>query len=209
MPIAERLHLPGSIARARATPGAVSGALSNASPPRGVTRITRNIDIDGRTADPDTRHAPIRIREVTPRYFDTFRIPLVRGRTFKGADRDGEPAVVLTESAERMLFAGERALDRRIRPNPNGPWYMVVGLARDVRNGREVTDDPQPEIYVVGTRPPDWREGHLALRTTASRSDADAFLRQIVTDLDPKLAVTIETVDQQVASLTERPRFVA
>jgi putative ABC transport system permease protein len=117
--------------------------------------------------------------------------------------------VVISESAERILFAGERAAGQRTRLRREGPWHMVAGVTRDVRNGREVIDDPQPEVYVIHAGAADWREGHLALRTMASPTDADAFLRQIVTDLDPKLAVTIETADQQVTSLTERPRFVA
>jgi ABC-type antimicrobial peptide transport system permease subunit len=53
------------------------------------------------------------------------------------------------------------------------------------------------------------RTGRLALRTTAPPADAAAFLRQIVAELDPTLPVTIETVDQQVARLTEQPRFIA
>ena len=35
------------------------------------------------------------------------------------------------------------------------------------------------EVYVIGTRPGDWNEGHLALRTMASPGDADTLLRQI------------------------------
>jgi predicted permease len=197
------------LVRARATPGAVSAALSSAPPPLGATLVDLSIDVEGRPLPPGTRHPAIRIREVTPGYFQTFRIPLIKGLTFAESDRDGEPAVVLTESAERILFAGQEAIGRRIRFVPKGPWHTVLGVAADVRNGQDVTDEPAPETYVVARRNA-WRaEGHLALRTIASPADADAFLRQIVTNLDPKLPVIIETTDQQVASLTGRPRFVA
>ena len=66
-------------------------------------------------SSPTRRGLPVRFRSVTPHYFETFRIPVVLGRTFQDADLAGEPAVVLNESAERMLFAGERALGRRLR----------------------------------------------------------------------------------------------
>ncbi|MGH9373737.1 MAG: FtsX-like permease family protein, partial [Vicinamibacterales bacterium] len=197
------------LARTRATPGAVFAALSNAPAPRGALMGTSNIGVEGRSTDADARHALIRIREVTPQYFETFRIPLVSGRTFVDDDRAGEPAAVLTESAERILFAAERAVGRRIRLEPDGAWHMVIGVAADIRNGHGVTDKPDPEIYVVARRGGWSRAGHLALRTMASAADADAFLRQIVADLDSRLPVTIETVDQQVARLTERPRFIA
>ena len=126
------------LARARATPGAVSAALSDAPAPPGLHGA------DGRTLAskagqpiPNARHPRIGIREVTPQYFETFRIPLVKGRTFQETDWNGEPAVVLNESAERMLFAGEQALGRRIRPRVSPvmrrprcdrAWYTVVGV---------------------------------------------------------------------------------
>jgi ABC-type antimicrobial peptide transport system permease subunit len=51
--------------------------------------------------------------------------------------------------------------------------------------------------------------GRLVIRTTASPAEADAVLRRIVADLDPRLPVTIETADQQVETLTAQPRFIA
>jgi ABC-type antimicrobial peptide transport system permease subunit len=51
--------------------------------------------------------------------------------------------------------------------------------------------------------------GHIALRTTADPVDASLALRQIVTDLDPRLAVTIETVEEQVTRLSAQQRFAA
>ena len=209
------------LARARATPGVVSAALTDAAAPRGRRRGSTNIGVDGRPADPSAHHTTIRIREVTPGYFETFRIPLVSGRTFLEADWGGEPAAVLTESAERILFAGEHALGRRIQAPAmaDGPWHIVVGVAADIRNGQRVTDAPEPEIYLLARRgewgrplmaglPPS-RVGRLVLRTAASPADADVALRQIAASLDSRLPVTIETVDQQTATLTEGPRFVA
>jgi putative ABC transport system permease protein len=210
-PTAERrsTFFEALLARARGTPGAVSAALSDAPAPRGAMRGSANVGVEGRLADPKAGQPTIRIREVTPLYFETFRIPLVRGRTPEEADRGGDSVAVLNESAERMLFAREHALERRIRTSPDGPWYTAVGVAADIRNGQRVTDEPQPEIYLVA-RPGAWgRIGRLALRTRASPADADTFLRQIVADLDSTLPVTIETVDQQVARLTAEPRFIA
>ncbi len=107
------------LARARAMPGAVSVALSDSSPPpRSSGAVLQGWEVEGRPVEPNARRPPIRIRSVTPHYFETFRIPAVRGRTFQEADWAGEPALVLTESAERMLLAGESAVGRRLRPGP-------------------------------------------------------------------------------------------
>jgi hypothetical protein len=162
---------------------------------------------------------------VTPQYFETFRIPVLRGRTFQDGDVTGEPVVALNESAERMLFAGERGLGRRLRfpaPPPIAglpvmprPWYTVVGVIADVRNGQALTDKPNPEIYFA-TRPGRWVNllpapplGVLSVRTTTRPADAAAILRQIAADLDPRQLVTIQTGEELLRTATAQPRFIA
>jgi hypothetical protein len=110
-------------------------------------------------------------------------------------------------------------LGRRIQPhgatgdtagrNPSGQWYTVVGVTADVRNGQRLTDEPDPEVYVVARRGTWGRIGRLSVRTTAGAADADAFLRMIAAGLDPTLPVTIDTVDGLLERLTARPRFIA
>jgi hypothetical protein len=188
--------------------------------------VRATIEVEGRPGEPNALQPSIRFRSVTPHYFETFRIPVVRGRTFQEADLAGEPAVALNESAARILFAGERALGRRLRfgglpavspidgqPIQN-PWYTVVGVTADVRNAEALTDEPNPEIYFAA-RPGRWvqllpvdQRGSLSLRTTASPADAAAFLRQIVADLDPRQLVSIQTGDELLTTLTAGPRFI-
>jgi predicted permease len=206
------------LARARATPGTVAAALSTAPAPFGTALGDGSSEIENRQPDGEVRHDPIRLRAVTPEYFDTFRIGVTSGRAFATSDRDGEPVAVITASARRILFGGEPALGRRIRFVTRGPWYRVVGVAEDLRNGGDVTVAPAPEVYLVAPRG-DWAaadpiagarpNGYLALRTAAAPADAEAFLRRIAADLDPLLPVTIERVDAQVSRLTARPRFTA
>jgi predicted permease len=203
--------------RAREMPGAVAATLTSAPPPFGVAMIMGVLDVEGRQAD--ALPAAMRLRIVTPQYFETFRIPLTSGRAFSETDRHSSgPPAILSESAAHMLFPGERALGHRIRPAElDEPWHVVVGIVKDVRNAG-VTAAPQPELYLVRSRSSaeaarGERGGtsfvNLAVRTAASPETAAAFLRQTATELDPQLPVTIRTVDQQVERLTERPRFVA
>jgi len=216
------------LARARATPGAVSVALSNGPPPPLLLEVLAGIEVEGRPFRPNVPPPTSRFRSVTPQYFETFRIPVLRGRTFQDADLAGEPVVALNESAERMLFAGERGLGRRLRlpPPPKGiagipsellqrPWYTVVGVIADVRNGQALTDKPNPEIYFA-TRPGRWVNslpvnpiGILSLRTTTRPADAAAVLRRIAADLDPKQLVTIQTGEELFTAATAQPRFIA
>ncbi|HEY1307879.1 MAG TPA: ADOP family duplicated permease [Vicinamibacterales bacterium] len=208
------------LARARAATGTLSAALSDApalpSPP-----LIGSIDIavEDQPAGSRAPHPRIGIREVTPQFFETFRIRLVEGRSLLEADWTGEPAVVLNQSARRVLFAGERAIGQRIRPrnatgdgagrDPNAGWYTVVGVSTDVRNGQRVTDPVNPEIYVVARHGTWGRIGRLSLRTTAGAADAEALLRTIAGNIDPTLLVTFDTVDERIDRLIARPRFAA
>jgi predicted permease len=215
------------LARTRAIPGTVSVALSDSSPPPSSSgSVLTGWEVEGRPVAPTEQQPTFRVRSVTPPYFETFQIPVVWGRTFQEADWAGEPVVALNESAERLLFPGERALGHRIRGRAlpaigrqpaQRPWYTVVGVIADTRNGQTLTDEPRPEIYFVG-RPGRWGGpmavfaspgGHLSLRSTASAADVAAFLRQIVADLDPRQLVTIQTGDERLTTLTAQPRFIA
>jgi predicted permease len=216
------------LARARAMPGTVSVALSDTAPPPLATgMVLSGWEVEGRPVDSKSPLPPIHVRSVTPHYFETFEIGVVRGRTFQEADWTGEPAVILNESGERLLFPGERAIGRRVRiPTPPAygkfpnPWYTIVGVTSDVRNSATLTDNPKPEVYFVA-RP--GRSGgpmaalaafsapgaHLSLRTAAGDAEAATFLRQIVADIDPRQLVTIQTSDEQLTRLTAQPRFIA
>ena len=195
--------------RAKEIPGTISAALSNAPPPMGAAMSVSNVEAEGRKLDPAGLGVDIRVRYVTPEYFETFQIPMASGRAFSGDRQSPEPAAILTESAARLIFPGQAAVGRRIRPLGQ-PWHVVVGVVKDIRNAG-LTAPPQPELYLVpGHTPEDAvRTAYLAIRASASPATADAFLRQAAASVDPQIPVIVKTLDQQVASLSERPRFIA
>jgi putative ABC transport system permease protein len=198
--------------RIREIPGTAAATMSSAGPPNGVSLAGMNFPVD-RQRDAPRLVSPIRIREVTPGYFQTLGIPILRGRAFAEVDRTGQPAVILSESAARMLFPGRDPIGHTVRDPGANEWAEVVGVAREIRNTGP-TDEPEPELYAL------WRRNaksvtsfsnmaFFAIRTHASTADAIALLKQAVADLDPQLPVTIQHLDDEVARLTERPRFLA
>ncbi len=85
---------------------------------------------------------------VTPNYFDTLGIPIVRGRTFTPREADGQaPVVVISEAAARRFWPGEDPIGKLLKigsekggmsfPGENDPFIAsseVIGIARDVRS---------------------------------------------------------------------------
>jgi len=209
--------------RIREIPGTAAATMSSAAPPTGVALAGVHFPVDHKTevlrqgspglfaAIPLT--SPLRVREVTPGYFETFGIPILRGRAFTGPDRTAQPAVIVSESAAKILFPGQDPIGHTVQVPPAKEWAEVVGVAGEIRN-TGLTEEPAPELYTL------WRRNgrsvtsfsnmaFFAIRTQAGTADAVAFLKQAVADLDPQLPVTVGLLDDEVAGLTERPRFLA
>jgi putative ABC transport system permease protein len=210
--------------RIREIPGTAVATMSSVAPPAGiglegvkppVDRKFPGADIKegGRAVRRPLMDSLIRWREVTPGYFQTFDIPILRGRAFVEADRTAQPVVILSESAAQTLFPGQDPIAHIVMSPIANEWAEVVGVAREIRNTGPIKKS-EPEIYVL------WRRNarnltsfsnmaFFAIRTQADSADAVAFLKQAVADLDPQLPVTIQPLDEEVARLTERPRFLA
>ncbi|MBZ5536659.1 MAG: ABC transporter permease [Acidobacteriia bacterium] len=85
---------------------------------------------------------------VTPDYFRTMRIPLLQGRYFTDADREGFPSVaIITESFARRFCSSENCRGGRIRNWVHkNDWLTIVGVVGDARDWPE--SEPTPKIYL-------------------------------------------------------------
>jgi predicted permease len=89
---------------------------------------------------------------VTPHYFSTMQTPLISGRFFTSADRDGGH-VVVNQSFVRKYFPDQSPLGKRLRggADPKLPWQTIIGVVADVRNER-LDQAPVPQICHSLTR---------------------------------------------------------
>jgi len=192
--------------RVASSPGIVAAAWSNTFPLT-MYANTSGMPVDGAATGRET--AILRLRYVTPGYFGTFRIPMVKGRAFLPADRDEQPVAILSESAERTLFPGQSSIGHTIRPFLDETWHKVVGVVKDIRNAG-LTRPGEPEVYLIRNRKPQTlRAGMIAIRTTLDSADAGRLLKQSLASVDPELPSEVRTVSDQVSGLTSRSRFLA
>lgn len=132
--------------RIAALPGVERVAMSSQIPMGGFNPPLV-IEVDGLELDAATVRPVVHYFEVSPSYFDTLGIRIVRGRGFSTSDRAGaEPVAVVSEAAARTLFKGREPIGGRVRFAPETPWMTVVGVASDVLN-RRLTEPPQPILY--------------------------------------------------------------
>jgi len=101
------------------------------------------ITIDGQSEK--APHQEVGVNVVSPAYFETMGIPIVRGRPFDDRDRAGSAGVVIvTETMARRFWPGQEALGRRLK---SGPWLEVVGMAHD-SSYRSIGESPSPHMYL-------------------------------------------------------------
>ncbi len=76
-------------------------------------------------------------RAITPDYFRTMGLPLLRGRPFTpGDDKDTLQVIIINETLARKHFAGEDPLGERVRLgfSPDSSPGVIVGVVRDVKH---------------------------------------------------------------------------
>lgn len=116
--------------------------------------IVRGRPLEGRD------HGDVDVATISPRYFDTLRIPIVRGRAF--ADRDAmgaTPVVMVNQAMARRYWPGEESLASPLQATlefpdlPAQPW-QIVGIAGDVRT-YGLTQNPPAIVYFPVAQAPE------------------------------------------------------
>lgn len=87
-------------------------------------------------------------QQITPDYFATMRIPVIRGRAFTRDDREGAPLVaIVNETMERKYWAARGAVGGTIAMYANdSPPVTIVGVVADTRHGGFGSEVP-PTMY--------------------------------------------------------------
>jgi putative ABC transport system permease protein len=198
--------------RVKSQPGVLSAALGSTYPMNATgLRFGPNnqvFEIEGRPQENGAPPLTADTRTVTPAYFDTIRMPLIKGRAFAESDDDKAPVVaVINQTLARHYWGDEDPIDRRVTFDRGEHWLKIVGVVGDVKQyglDHEATD----ELYVSHAQNPG--AGRLLVRTAASPMAMAQVLRQTVYDIDPETAIdnvqTLERVrDESLAS----PRLTA
>lgn len=176
--------------RLQAAHGIVAAAGTTAFPGGGAG-MTFSFAIEGRKApNPTGREDPEPLQGVSPAYFETMRIPIVRGRVFTDTDRaDTTPVVIINEALARLHWPDENPVGRRICFRPGQlPWREIVGVVGDTHD--EGLDRPAPPTIYVPYAQATWRWmtwQTLVIRTAADPATAVSAVQAAVWDRDPNL----------------------
>lgn len=186
------------VERAAALPGVEAAAMALDLPLDGGSFGLGALQVQGRQPPPGPDG---RVPEgwdadwnvVTPGYLGLLRIPLVEGRDFTAADRDGAPDVaIINQTLAQTLWPGQSAIGKTF--GNDGRVVTVIGVSRDAKN-RSLSESPRGFVYVPLAQRY-WGRMTLLVRLADGQASVAGTVRRIVGELHPALPV----VDQQTLS---------
>jgi putative ABC transport system permease protein len=178
-----------------------------------------NFEIQGRPK-PKPGESPMAVyRLALPQYFETMRLPILRGRPITAQDIAQAPgAVVINERAAAEYWPGQDPLGQRISFDADAPqptWLTVVGVSKNAKQG-DWASQPDPEVYLSALQNKRFMggvESHdsyltLLVRTEGNPADLTTAVQQTVWSFNRNLPISaVLTMERVVADATAQFRF--
>lgn len=197
------------LARVEQLPGVRSASLSSLSPLVGGTRGI-SIKVHGFTAREDGDRE-IRLNQVSPNFFRTFGVAVLKGRSFTPADNETAAKVaVLNETAARFYFGNQSPLGAQISVMRRDNLYQVVGVVQDSRY--ETLREPDKRLIYLPTAQPLDELGQLtlAVHTNGKPTELTKAIREVMRQAGSDILLTdIATLSEQVDQSLLQERLVA
>ena len=184
-----------------------AGAIFQRPFEHGPIGMDSSVRLEGQADTPDetNRNGVLNWESVTPRYFESMRIRLLRGRLFDERDNStADLSAIVSEATANRLWPGKDPVGQRLHLSfPEEPrWHTVVGVVGTARY-REITN-PRFDIYVP-LRQSTSDVKHFTVRTTGDPLSAAAAVGAAVTNVDPRLSISDVTTMEAIVRRVRGP----
>lgn len=190
--------------RVRALPGVRADAYANRMPMRGGWGSSVTLDGDPNLrADPD-------FQAVSPAYFQTLGIPLLRGRALTAQDGDGQmPVAVVNQEFARQLLRGADPIGHFMQRGSTAPKLAIIGVVNDIRRAGKAAKI-NPEVYLsaaqIAVYPVSLAD--FAVRTAGDPHQLVNAISQQIWQIDKDQPVTnVRTMDEIIDLSVAERRF--
>ena len=170
--------------------------------------------LEGQPQTPEAfmRNPMLNWESVTPGYFRTMGIRLLRGRDFDERDTaTAPPVVIVSETLASRVWPGQDPIGKRLNTygaQEDGKplqWQTVIGVVETARY-REI-ESPRLDLYVPLRQAPSF-VNHYTIRTTVDPLAVAPTLRAEIASFDPALSISsVQTMEEMVARTKGPWRF--
>ena len=195
-------------------PGVQSAAAMTGLPPQRLVNAN-DVDFEGYTSPPEGPFENVDyFQTVTQPYLSTLGIPVVEGRDFAISDITAGPVALVNETLARTFFPGQGAVGRRVTFGRQRPFFTIVGVVRDVKQGG-ISSKTGTELYFLAEQGPKHAATapgnmNVVVRTSLPVESVSAQIRGLVQSMDPTLPIIrLRTMDEVFGESVSRPRFLA
>jgi putative ABC transport system permease protein len=161
--------------------------------------------IEGRPVPPAGERPVAQWYDVSPNYFRTLGLPMLRGRDFTLTDRRrSSPVAIVNETLARRFWDDRNPIGDRIRVRDR--MMTIVGVVGDVQPFRP-GDAIQPEVYWPKQQAPRYAT-YLVIRTEGDPSNVTHSVQDRLKQLDPDMGVSrMTTMEELIDRRLVSPRF--
>ncbi len=199
---AQRRFYSDVLARLQVNPVTAQSAVLFPAPLRG-SNASASFEVEGQPVDTRSAQPLADLNSVSPDYFQTTGIRLMRGRTFTPQDGPDQPLVAIVNERLARELGTDDPIGRRINL---GEWFTIVGVVSDARR-QSLAEAPKPSVYLP------YQQFVLPFMGVMVRTDLPAasvtsVVRAVVQDIDADLPVgDTRTIEQIIDEATGQPRF--
>jgi putative ABC transport system permease protein len=213
-PPARSRYVSQTLERLKALPGVENAAFVAPMPFSGA-EIGGDFRFEGHPMPEPGREPTANVRNVTPEYFQTIKIPLLRGRYLSEQDQRGNVGVaIVNDTFAKRYFANENPIGQRINElgvnqNDGDPkQYEIVGVVGDVHHN-SLTKSATPELY-LSHQQNSWAWGNFLVRTTNDPSALTRSFEDTIRSSDKSIPVTrVRPLTAAISDTISQPRFYA
>jgi putative ABC transport system permease protein len=162
-------------------------------------------------ADSENNGYPSYRYTITPGYFETMKVPLLRGRLLNDHDGvDAPPVALISESLAKERFPHEEAIGHRIHAGGGEPrFYTIVGIVGGVKQ-ESLAEQNTDAFYTTATQW-HWTDNRrsLVVRTQGDPGALAAAVRQAIWSVDKDQPISrVATMDELLSTLASQRHFV-
>jgi len=199
----QRLFYQATLERIENLPGVSSAGVTTMLPLSGSNSAS-TFSIPGRTPPADL--PSVNLRAVSPGYFRTMEIPLLRGRMFTERDTAGRATLCLiNETLARRYFPDEDPIGKRIAIATDE--RKIIGVVGDVRH-KTLDAEAGPELYSPYLQKPVPYINIIARSNSLDEASLMAAVRGAIRQVDKDQTISkSRTMEMLLSQSVAQPRF--
>ena len=184
--------------RLKTLPGVKTVSLA-ATVPLGSADMATSVVIEGHEPKLDAPPLIVGQDVVSPGFFETLSIPVLRGRRFQDADWNKGPEIaIINETMARRFWPGQEAIGKRLRVGDAKAYTEIVGVVKDTRSTYLWQTD---ELYLYSPAKAKDNPGpdlNILVRAAGDAHSLMGMLPGVVRELDRSVQVSVKPMDENL-----------